>query len=387
MEEDDKKILFLKRFILILCSVGPFFFGHFFCMHPISDDFKKLILVKRILEGCIWVYSIMSVWQIGLFDIYSILCSDKWNKLHEKIQMMILAALICFSFFMGIVTFDEIDVQSRMEKIFRTADEKGENAVFLDGTEIEEIISATLRITFYIDERDKPMKISDIKPDETYKVESVKSVEGEWFRVILDFPVYLVRKYVYNEKYYSKVYVKVSVEGEKGTENDLVEPLPTEKETEIVDDEIEKIKLIEYENTEWYIDGKDFFHGQTEGSAEEENAREMCRLGEEMLCKLVGKVTNDVETYSVQGSVNKLDNRIVVSGSECSQFQNILEKPLYIRCGPQIIVRAQINEGEERAFFANRVSNDTGTSYEWQEQENMDDALIVLKINFDTVKE
>lgn len=112
--EADTRLIRLKRVILIVLCVGLFVFGHLFCRHPISDEFKNLAGVRELLQICIWLYSFMGGLGIGSFDLAAILFGHYLDNLATWLLYLFMGLVGTFSFFAGIVTFDEINSQLRV---------------------------------------------------------------------------------------------------------------------------------------------------------------------------------------------------------------------------------------------------------------------------------
>lgn len=376
--EADTRLIPLKRVILIVLCLGLFVFGHLFCRHPISDEFKNLAGVRVLLEICIWLYSFMGGLGIGIFDLAAILLGPYLDNLETWLLYLFMGLVGTFSFFAGIVTFDEINSQRRVmtESVFDKYKKEDEEDAFIQGSEIIELMSRSVRLTFHIKNNGKLVK-AEVVEEETYKIERVEPVEGEGWSAIRDFPVYAISRIFYNEKYYTKINIIVSL-----ITKDKQVVIDPEPDTETVKD---MIPVVQYEDVRWYIDKKDFSKEPLDSVTEGEDAAAMCQLGGNLLGEFAQYLGCDAEKVRINGEIKEIDEKIITEG-ECIEFKDILNNPLYIRSGPQITIQAQIGGEKSRDFFIQK-RDDGEESFNWEEQKNAEQSLLVIELDFEEVEE
>lgn len=376
--EADTRLIRLKRVILIVLCVGLFVFGHLFCRHPISDEFKNLAGVRELLQICIWLYSFMGGLGIGIFDLAAILFGPYLDNLATWLLYLFMGVAGAFSFFAGIVTFDEINSQQRvlMKGVFDNKKKEDEEDASLQGSEIIELMSRSVRLTFHIKNNGKLAK-AEVDEEKMYKIECVEPVEEEGWSAIRDFPVYAISRIFYNEKYYTKINIIVSL-----ITKDKQVVIDPEPDTETVKD---MIPVVQYEDVRWYIDKKDFSKEPLDSVTEGEDAAAMCQLGGNLLGEFAQYLGCDAEKVRINGEIKEIDEKIITEG-ECIEFKDILNNPLYIRSGPQITIQAQIGGEKSRDFFIQK-RDDGEESFNWEEQKNAEQSLLVIELDFEEVEE
>ena len=93
----------------------------------------------------------------------------------------------------------------------------------------------------------------------------------------------------------------------------------------------------------------------------------------------------DAEKVRINGEIKEIDEKIITEG-ECIEFKDILNNPLYIRSGPQITIQAQIGGEKSRDFFIQK-RDDGEESFNWEEQKNAEQSLLVIELDFEEVEE
>ena len=315
---------------------------------------------------------------IGIFDLAAILFGPYLDNLATWLLYLFMGVAGAFSFFAGIVTFDEINSQQRvlMKGVFDNKKKEDEEDASLQGSEIIELMSRSVRLTFHIKNNGKLAK-AEVDEEEMYKIECVEPVEEEGWSAIRDFPVYAISRIFYNEKYYTKIDITVS---RRAKDNPVV--IDPEPDTETVKD---MIPVVQYEDVRWYIDKKDFSEEPLDSVTEGEEVAAMCQLGGTLLGELAQYLGCDAEKVQINGRIEQIDNK-VIGDEECIEFKDILKNPLYIRYGPQITIQAQIGGEKSRDFFIQK-RDDGEESFNWEEQKNAEQSLLVIELDFEEVEE